>query len=203
MSSDRRYTQEEVDAILKRALERDRTALPADAVSHSDLLDTAREVGIGPEQVEAAIVEVKREQQALAVRQAWIERRRAALSRTAITWAVVSALCFLVSFLTTGGMWWLWVAGPWGAALLLSYMRLSQGPSERDLRRTERRLQREQRKAELEARFERGAAVLGTVVEQGANLLLAHLDERSRQRRALEAGRASEPAGRGPADRKR
>jgi len=191
MSSDRRYSQEEVDAILKRALERERA--PADAVTHQDLLDTAREVGIEPAQVEAAIVEVKREEQRLAVKGEWLRRRKERFNRSAISWASVSALCLVINLVTGGAMWWPWVFGPWGLAVFLQYLRAQRGPSERDLVWMERRLRGEQRKQELQARFERGAAVLETVVEQGASLLLAHLDEKARKRDALGAPPPRDP----------
>ncbi|WP_016698436.1 DUF1707 SHOCT-like domain-containing protein [Actinoalloteichus spitiensis] len=53
------------------------------------------------------------------------ERRKSDLRRAAEAWASVSAITFtiwLIGFLTGGGTadpWWLWVAGPWGAVILV------------------------------------------------------------------------------------
>src|SRR4051812_41731489 len=59
MSSDntpRRYTPEEVNAILRRAIDR-QGAGATSSVTHDDLLETARELGIDASQVEAALAE--------------------------------------------------------------------------------------------------------------------------------------------------
>src|SRR5262245_47088601 len=98
MSSDRRYTQEEVDAILKRALEREGAKkIGGDALSHQDLLETAREVGIEPSQVEAAIAEVRLDDEKLALRQEWLERRRANFRGMLVTWVSIGAMLTFIN----------------------------------------------------------------------------------------------------------
>ena len=191
MSSDQRYTQQEVDAILKRALERDGAKQSSgDALSHNDLIETAREVGIEPSQVEAAIAEVKRDGTQIALRDEWTARRRQRLARDARSWAFTGVLCLIINLMTGGlaggAIWFPWVVVPWGAMILMQYLSARSGPSSQELARLDQQLQREERKRELEMKFQRGAEVLETVVEQGAKLLASHLDERARRR---EAGR--------------
>ena len=199
MSSDRRYTQEEVDAILKRALERDgaKGKKSADALSHQDLLETAREVGIEPAQIEAAIAEVKLDNEKLSLREAWLARRREQHSQMVKAWAFVNVICFTIC-MVTGATWWPWVLVPWGGVIILNYLALRRSPTDKELAQLDRKLEREQRKRELEARFARGAQALGTVVEEGARLLAAHFDERARR---IESGRQDERSGRLPPKR--
>lgn len=188
MSSDQRYSQKEVDAILKRALEREdkkRGRAGGDALSHQDLLETAKEVGIEPSQVEAAIAEYRREGDAIELRAEWQKRQGERLAKMARAWAFVSVLCTIINFATggvaAGAIWFPWVILPWGAVLAMRWFALRSGPSSGELEKLQSQLTREQRKRELEARFERGAQVLGSVVEEGAKLLAAHLDERTRR----------------------
>lgn len=192
MSSDQRYSQQQVDAILKRALEREdkKRGGGSDALSHQDLLETAKEVGIEPSQVEAAIAEYKREGDAVELRAEWQKRRSERLAKMARAWVFTSVLCAVINVATTGlaltNLWFFWVMIPWGAVLAMRWFALRSGPSGDELAKLKAQLDREERKRQLEARFERGAQVLGTVVEEGAKLLAAHLDERTRR---LESSR--------------
>src|SRR4051812_15144953 len=126
MSSDRRYTQEEVDAILKRALERDgaQGKKTADALSHQDLLETAREVGIEPSQIEAAIAEVKLDNEKLALREEWLERRRAGFRGMLVSWVSIGAMLTLLNVLMGGAIWFPWVIVPWGLMVFMQYRAL-------------------------------------------------------------------------------
>ena len=49
--ANRRYTADEFDRIMRRALKKDQD----DKVSHQDLLNTAKEMGIDPKAIETAI----------------------------------------------------------------------------------------------------------------------------------------------------
>ena len=51
--SSRQYDNDEVNRIIRRALKLDNE----DTISHQDLIDTAREIGLDPQIVEAAITE--------------------------------------------------------------------------------------------------------------------------------------------------
>lgn len=56
--ADRTYTKAEVDAILARALEREHAR---DGLTHQELVETAREIGVGSEAIERAASEVMSE----------------------------------------------------------------------------------------------------------------------------------------------
>jgi len=53
----RQYSNDEVNRIIRRALKLEQ----ADTISHQDLIDTAREIGIEPKILETAIVQEQRE----------------------------------------------------------------------------------------------------------------------------------------------
>jgi hypothetical protein len=180
--SDGRYTQEQVNAILKRALQRKEIGDLSDDLSHRELLETAKEVGIDPRDVEQAIAEERRAAELRADAAEWKAERAARLRAMATTWAAINALCTVINFVLGPPWWFLWVLIPWGTILLLSALRTRNGPSPHELtQRRERRL-RKQRNEEIRARIQTGAQVIGDVVEQGVSLLLNRLEENRRLR---------------------
>ena len=183
---DRSYTQDEVNAILRRALATREDF--ADGVTHQELIETAREVGIAPHAIEQAIAEEKRERDRLVLVGEIQRGRRSRFTGHLVTFAFVNALCFAIDFLTPGQSWFYWVLVPWGMVLLLSALRLTRPPGVREVERLERRRQREQHRIERRRRNEalhgaitRSAGHIEKVVEEGASLLLAHLQDRSRR----------------------
>jgi hypothetical protein len=176
MADDHRtYTQEDVNAILRRALQRPEFT---SGLSHHEFIETAQEVGIEPAALERAITEVDRERQLGALREQWRLEKKAALRTSLITWAWVSLLVVLIDVFTPGGPWFYWVLVPGGMLLLLRALRLKQGPTPKQLERIERRQRRERRRQEFERQVGQGAALLGNAIEQGASLLLRRLEEK-------------------------
>lgn len=191
MANDRRtYTQEDVNAILRRALERPELA---SGLSHRELLETAEEVGIERAAIERAITEVDRERELEALREQWQIEKKTALRTSLITWAFMSLILVLVDVFTPGGPWFYWVLAPWGLLLLLRALRLQQGPTPKQLERIERRRRRERRRQEFERHIGHGAALLGSALEQGASLLLKRLEEKRQEaeQRRLRGPRTS------------
>ncbi len=185
-NDDRSYTQEEVDAILHRALSRGGEL--RDRLSHGDLVATAKEIGIAPEALERAIAEEGEERALAREREEWRASRRAWLRRAAGFYLFVNALCLMINLLAGGPLWFYWVAGPWGLVLLAAALGVTEGPSEAKLRRMrdrrERRRLRDERRARRSIKAEqvrRGATVFEDVVEEGVGLLLDRLGERMRR----------------------
>jgi 2TM domain len=111
----RRYTSEEAAAILSRAL--DRQNGEGGRISHDELLETAREIGVTTDELEAAVVD---EVRARAERLVLEELRARALRnfvRHVAVFVVVNAFAFVIDKKLTGGTWFYWVGLASGVAL--------------------------------------------------------------------------------------
>jgi hypothetical protein len=110
------YTHEEVDEILKRALERQQAS--ASGVRRDELVDAAGEVGIDAADVDAAIREVEAERRVdkKAVVDVSADRKRElfAFYRHLGIYLVVNAALFLMDMVSTGGHWFYWPLIGWG-----------------------------------------------------------------------------------------
>ena len=126
-SSKRVYTNDEVQAILSRAIDRQRDATP-DGLSHEDLLAVGRDAGISADAIEAAIAEAARDG-ANATEVAKVRRDRQGDFRAHLfTYVVVIAFLVVVNMMTTSYPWAIWPALGWGVGLLL-HMRAALFPS--------------------------------------------------------------------------
>jgi hypothetical protein len=178
---ERRYTHEEMSEILHRALERS----PDDeGVSHRELLETAKEVGLEPAEVERAIAQVEEQTALRRERDRWLAERRARLVRAWVSFALVGAVLAAVYMVAHAG-WTGWLLLPWGLLLVRATLRLREGPSEKQLRRRIARRRSERRAAEVRAQLASGAQAFEQVVEQGVDAFLRALAE---HRRRLEGG---------------
>jgi len=138
MSKDQSYADDEVRAIIERALKEQ----PASGLSHDDLLAIGAGVGLTPAAVESAAREVTEARLSTAATTRIVSRRRRILAAHAVAYAVINALLFAVNFLSTPGEWWvLFPVFFWGLGLLLhAGFGLSKHVSERRLTREKRRL---------------------------------------------------------------
>jgi len=176
-----RYTDEQAKEILRRAIERD--AALQDGLSEGELIEAARELGIDPEHVERAAVEV-REQTAVEARRR--ERRRRERQRFAgslATYAVVNAFLALLDFMTGPGWWVQWPLLVWGLFLALNALKVfsakeQEKRDDRAERKYKKQMEKErQRRARLEARRARSHAEseFEQAVERGVAALLGTL----------------------------
>ncbi len=109
----RKYSREEVDAILGRAIERDNRG----ELSHEDLLAAAREIGIPEQAIETAAIEVAAER---SERAELVELRRdqwRGFVAHLIPYVMVNALLITVNVLTTHFPWAIFPALGWGIGL--------------------------------------------------------------------------------------
>lgn len=178
MPQDNRYSQDEMKAILRRAVERrEGQREPSDAVTHDELVETAKEVGIDPRELEAAAIEVRRERELDAEREGWGEEKRATLRRSAASWAVAGTLAFAINFFLGPPWWFFWVLVPWAALVAMRAVRLAQGPSKQELEARRQKRLREARKQEVRASLENGAQAVGMLMSEGVKAVMAKLDE--------------------------
>jgi len=181
------FTQEEVNSILSRAVERQSPS--AGGLTYEELLDTARQAGISVEAIDAAASEVEsgrsvsREDEHVRTELAartWRERRAFAIHLT--VYVMVMALLGAANWQTWNeGDKVLWILYPllgWGIGLAAHFTRVAYGRVFPDPRAEERiRLELRKREEKRRRRESRGALKqsakeLGVAVERGmANLL--------------------------------
>lgn len=163
-----RYTREEADAILGRAIERDRSNSD---LSREQLVAVAREVGVSAESVDKAIEEIVIERKG---REELTQLRRHAWQGFAyhlIPFVGVSTLLIILNLATTSFPWAMFPIMGWGIGLLSHLMAVAFPNPERLQRRLERRRERERRR-QYRKQVRAGAKDLEVAVGQGVAALL-------------------------------
>lgn len=114
--SSRQYSQEQVNAILRRALERQGKA---GMLTHDELLETARELGIDASQVEAAAAEQDAVGEFEAAKEEWLLRRRKKFFDHLRAYIIVNGFLILMGVFASGddAVWVLWPIFGWGIGL--------------------------------------------------------------------------------------
>ncbi len=118
--SNRRYSDEEVSAIFRRALAR---GGQRDTIDHSELVDIARSSGISPEQLEAAINEEASEGDLDAAKEKWIRRHRREFFSHLTTYAIINGFLVFVYMMSGGGYFWpIWPMMGWGIGIAFHFV---------------------------------------------------------------------------------
>jgi len=169
------YTQEEVNAILRRALEA-QARRPQD-FSGEDLSDIAKEAGIDEAALREAtaaieadrcgLLEREEEGKALAAERAFQLRR---LGFSAFKLSALNGLLYVISTQVTGGTWYLWPL--LGSALFLGLRARHACFPQALLARRRRRQERLRRKAEWAAAKASGTHEFERIVKSGVATLL-------------------------------
>ncbi len=163
----RTYSQEEVDAILERALRAE--AKDGTRLTHDELVAAAAEVGIPKDAIDAAAREdeaLVSDKQLLAT---WKRRARMAVVRHFVTYALVSAMLAFINFMT--GAHFLWfpiVMLGWGIGIAMHFINTFFADEERVLERERRRADRRARRA----RWKRRGREFERAVDQGVRALI-------------------------------
>ncbi len=153
--SSRRYTQDQVNAILRRALEKQNGA---GTLTHQELIDTAQELGLDPEQVELAITEQEVVGELDAAREEWKRRRRQKFKEHLRSYAIVNGILMILS-LANGDFWFLWPLLGWGIGLAFDAAD-TFWPKEEKMERGARRLiQRRDRMARRQGMGRKGLVI--------------------------------------------
>jgi hypothetical protein len=172
------YTDDEVNAILSRAIDRQRVGSP-EGLTHEELLAVARDAGIAPDAVEAAAVEIAERRETDLDREDVLRRLRSGFRGHFFTYLFVMAFLVMVNGMTTSYPWAVWPALAWGLALAL-HMRVALFPSDVEIaRRVERsearrrRAEERRRRREAKSAMREGARELGHAVERGVATILS------------------------------
>lgn len=206
----RKYSREEAEEILRRALEGEANKPADDAIGHSDLRAAAEEVGISEEALEQAAAQISIEQKKLALHDKVLLKRQRDFRGTALTFAVVGAAVVGLGLLRGTG-----IPVPWvGVAALVwlvlrakrAYLpaeddleRAALKEGERETRRTRRTRAREKREAnEHERRLQktRTKEQFERVVTNGVDALLSAAADKLEE--MSEQDRKSRPPRRAP-----
>ena len=147
MTDQRRYSDEDIQAIIQRALEQQGAA--KGDLTHADLVGIGEQVGVSADVLERAARDVLEGRgKSQATRRVTSARKRWLAAHAAV-FAVLNALLFTVNALTTPGEWWcLFSAVFWGLALS-AHAAFALGASV-----SPKRLQRERARIEAEGRIQ-------------------------------------------------
>ena len=123
----RNYTSDEFNRIMRRAL-----AMKQDDVfSHQELLNTARELGLEEDTVEAAVAAEQKEYENRNRREVKLQRRKARFHRHLWSYVIVIGALLLMNIFTSGPWWFQWPALGWGIGLALN-LRSAYFPIKKD-----------------------------------------------------------------------
>jgi hypothetical protein len=150
----RRFSEAEVDAILKRAVARQEHG---QSLSRAELADVLKQLNLDESVLDEAIEEQDAERAVAEETAAWKERRRRGVLGHAATFASVMTLLVAINLLATPHLlWFVWPLIGWGFGLFSDWRRYQQGPDPRELasfqRQEAERAKKAERKAEQEAR---------------------------------------------------
>lgn len=115
--SAKQYSKDEVDRIIRRALKMKKV----DAISHPELIDTAREFGIDRQTLESAIDEDQKVFEKEKARMDRILRRKARFHRHLWSYLIVIGGLVLINVVTPGPWWFQWPALGWGIGLAFNF----------------------------------------------------------------------------------
>lgn len=144
----RKYSQEEVNAILRRALERQGSS---SAITHDELIETAKELGIDPAALESAISEQRTVGEYEAARAEYLVQRRQKFYEHLRSYLIVNFVLFVVDLVTSGGVWFFWPLFGWGIGVAFDASD-TFWPKEKDIDRGARRLMEKRARQEAELR---------------------------------------------------
>ena len=167
-----RFTQDEVNDILRRALERQ---TPDGTITRQELIDTARELGIDQDALSSAISE-QRELGALgAAREAWKVKRKQKFFEHLRAYLIVNLILLVFNMVTSESVWFFWPLFGWGIGVAFDASD-AFWPKEKEIERGARKLLEKQaeevRRLERERRKTSKSFVLETkegklIIERG------------------------------------
>jgi hypothetical protein len=128
------YTNDEVASILTRALDRQNEG---GRISHDELLETAREIGVTTLEIEASIVAETNLRAARIVREEQQSRLVRVFGKHLAAYVVATAFAAVLDIKLSGGVWWYWLMLAWGAGVAVHAVRTFRGTGEKEERKTD------------------------------------------------------------------
>ena len=115
--SSRHYDNDEINRIIRRALKLENE----DTISHQDLIDTARDIGLDPQIVETAIEQEQQATKKEKIRKVWLKRRRVGFYSHLWSYLSVNATLLIINIFTPGPWWFQWSVFGWGIGLAFHF----------------------------------------------------------------------------------
>ena len=112
-----RYSPEQVQAILERALIEGKRRGDPSGITYDELRDTARELEIEEDALQAAIHEYEETWELEDARQRWVVRRKEKFFDHLRSYMIVNSILMLIALVTGSGLWFLWPIFGWGIGL--------------------------------------------------------------------------------------
>jgi len=111
------YDSESVNRIIRQALEFEKR----DTIGYKELMETARELGIDPKKMEAAIQQEDIGNDRESARQAWLKRKHSKFHAHLWSYIIVNGGLFLINIMTPGPWWFQWALLGWGIGLAFDF----------------------------------------------------------------------------------
>jgi 2TM domain len=115
--SSKQFSKDDVDRIIRRALKLNKE----DSISHQELMDTAREFGIDPQTLDAAIEMDKVEFEKEKARKNRLLRKKARFHRHLWSYLIIIGALLVINIMTPGPWWFQWPALGWGIGLAFKF----------------------------------------------------------------------------------
>jgi hypothetical protein len=175
----RRYSQEEVKEILSRAL--DNHGPSSGAITHDELLETARELGIDPAQLEAAVAEQESVGAIEGAREAWKARQKQEFFEHLRSYLIVNFVLILINLFTgglgDGNLWFFWPLFGWGIGILF-HAAGAFFPKEADIERGARKMLEKQRGKQLKIESKRNGKGGSLTMNSHGKIIIEKGDKR-------------------------
>jgi len=131
----RQYSSDDVNRIIRRALKIEQS----ESISHEELIETARELGIDPVKIETAIKMETSSMEREQARNAYLVRKRSKFKANLWSYIIVNSALFLINCMTPGSWWFQWVLLGWGIGLVFE-LRKAYFPTPYQMERATRRI---------------------------------------------------------------
>lgn len=103
------YTREETERILARAMNMRETGSSAssdDGITHEQMLDIGKEIGLHHDDIERALGAMRDEQNWETIKHDWKQRRKSRFTRHAMVYAIVNAFLMMINVTAYGRINW-------------------------------------------------------------------------------------------------
>lgn len=175
-SASRRFTPEEVQAILKRAVERQGGGATA-SMNYDDLMETGRELGIDPAVLEAAMAELDSTGAVEGAREQYKAQKKRKFYEHLRSYVIVNVMLALLDYKVSGGTWYFWVVFGWGIGVLFDASD-TFFPKDRDIERGARRIMEREARQRRRAKVQIDGKKTFTIDSKNGRLIIEKGDKR-------------------------
>jgi len=111
------YSSDDINRIIRRALKIKQN----DSITHEDLLNTAKELGLDSQTIENAVEQEMRDHEKTRTQESKAKHRKAGFHRHKWSYIIAIGGLLLINIFTPGPWWFQWPAIGWGIGLAFHY----------------------------------------------------------------------------------